>query len=284
MGKRILILGASGYIGNALYKELLSYFDVYGTYFSPNKFFEQNEVFFRFDAEKDDIDTLLNNVKPNVIISCFKGGWDDLLRVHKQLMAYTMVTPHCRLVLVSTANVFDGSTDFPANENNKPLALSLTGKHAIAVEKIVKQLPLEKYLIVRLPLVLGINASIITILKEAIKNKITFEVYPDLVINVTSDSKMSQQVHYMINQKKQGIYHIGTTDLIHHSDLFEEITEKLGPKKPIFKHIFESNKDRFLAVLPKKKFDHEEHQFTINDIIDEITLKEGILTLKTTLS
>ena len=28
----ILILGASGFIGNVLYKELLSYFDVYGTY------------------------------------------------------------------------------------------------------------------------------------------------------------------------------------------------------------------------------------------------------------
>ena len=32
--KRILILGASGFIGNALYKELNSYYDTFGTYFS----------------------------------------------------------------------------------------------------------------------------------------------------------------------------------------------------------------------------------------------------------
>lgn len=284
MGKRILIIGASGFIGNALYKELLSYFDVYGTYFSPNPFFEQNEVFFRFDASTDDVDVLLNNIKPNVIISCFKGELNLLLKVHQQLMSYTMVTSHCRLVLISSSNVFDGSSNFPASEKDKPLALSVAGKHGIAVEKIVTQLPIEKYLIMRLPMVLGVNAPIITILKEAIKNKTTFEVYPNLVINITSDSKMSQQLHYMINQTKQGIYHVGTTDLIHHSDLFEEITEKLGSRKPLFKRVFNSNKDRFLAVLPKKNFDHKEHQFTVNDVIDEITLKEGILTLKTTLT
>jgi dTDP-4-dehydrorhamnose reductase len=253
MGKRILILGASGFIGNALYKELLSYFDVYGTYFSPDDFFEKNEVFYQFDLAKDDVDTLLNTIQPNVIISCLKGDLSPLLKVHQQLMAYTMVTPYCRLVFLSTASVFDGSTDFPATEKDKPLALSQAGKKAIAIEKIVNQLPLDKYLIVRLPLVLGINAPIITKLKEAIKNKTTFEVYPDLVVNVASDSRMSQQVHYLINQKKHGIFHIGSTDLIHHSDLFEEITEKLGTKKPIFKHTFESNKDRFMAVLPKKE-------------------------------
>ncbi len=284
MGKRILILGASGFLGNALYKELLSYFDVYGTYFSPNDFYAQNEVFFKFDVDKDDVDDLLNSVRPNVIISCLKGDLSSLIKVHQQLMAYTMVTPHCRLFFISTVQVFDGLMDFPATETDKPLAISPGGKYAIAVEKIVKQLPLDKYAIVRLPMVLGINAPIITILKESIKNKTTFEVYPDLVINVTTDFKFSQQVHYLINQKKQGIFHIGTSDLIHYSDLFEEITEKLGSSKPVFKHIFESNRDRFMAVLPKNKFDLEEHQFTVNDVINEITLNEGILTLKTTLT
>lgn len=283
MGKRILILGASGFVGNVLYKELLSYFDVYGSYFSPNAFYDQNEVFFRFDAATDDVETLLNKVKPNVIISCLKGNFTDLIEVHKQLMGYTMVTPHCRLFFISTAQVFDGSMHFPAKETDKPLSLSEEGKYAISVEKIIKELPEKKYVILRCPVILGVNAPIITQLKEAIKNKTAFEVYSDLVINVTSDSMFSQRVHYMINQKKQGTFHMGSTDLIHHSDLFEEITEKLGTKKPVFKHIFESNKDRFLAVLAKNQADLKEHQFTVNEIIEEITLNEGILTLKKTL-
>ncbi|MEX0997850.1 MAG: sugar nucleotide-binding protein [Flavobacteriaceae bacterium] len=283
MGKRILILGASGFVGNVLYKELLSYFDVYGTYCSPNDFYDQNEVFFRFDAATDDVETLLNKVKPNVIISCLKGNFKDLIEVHKQLMAHTMVTPHCRLIFISTAQVFDGAMHFPAKETDKPLSISQEGKYAIAVEKIIKELPEKKYAILRSPMILGVNAPIITQLKEAIKNKTTFEVCSDLVVNVASDSSFSQQVHYIVNQKKTGTFHIGSTDLIHHSDLFEEITEKLGTKKPIFKQVFESNKDRFLTVLPEKQTELKEHQFTVNDVIDEITLNEGILTLKTTL-
>lgn len=283
MGKRILILGASGFVGNLLYKELLSYFDVYGTYFRPNTFFEQNEVFFKYDAANDDVESLLNTIKPNVIISCLKGNFSDLLKVHKQLMAYTMVTSHCRLVFISNALVFDGAMDFPANETDKPLPLSQEGKQAVAIEKIVRELPEKKYAILRTAMILGVNAPIIKQLKEAIKNKTTFEVFSDLVINIASESRFSQLVHYFINQKKQGTFHIGSTNLIHHNDLFEEITEKLGAKKPIFKHIYESNKDRFLAVLPNKEVDLKEHQFTVNEVIDEITLNEGILTLKTTL-
>lgn len=281
MGKRVLILGASGFIGNALYKELLPYFDVYGTFFSANDFYEQNEVFFKFDANKDDVDTLLNLIKPNVIISCFKANLASSLKVHQQLMGYTMVSLNCRLLYVSTAQVFDGAMDFPATEKDKPLAISTIGKHSLSIEKILAQLPQEKQVIVRLPLVLGINAPRIIQLKESLKNRTLFEVYPNLVVNVTTDLKLSQQIHYIINQKKQGIFHLGTTDLIHYSDLFEEITEKLGLASPVFKHIFRSNKDRFLAILPKSTVEVDEHQYTVNDIIDQITLKEGIQTLKT---
>ena len=62
---RILILGASGFIGNTLYKELLPYYDVYGTYFTANDFLQENQVMHHFDVTKDDIDELLNSIQPN---------------------------------------------------------------------------------------------------------------------------------------------------------------------------------------------------------------------------
>lgn len=284
MGKRILILGASGFIGNALYKELLSYFDVYGTYFSSNDFYEENNVFYHFDASKDDVDDILNAVHPNVIISCLGGDFKDLYKVHQQLSAYTAVSPDCRLLYISTVSVFDGYDKFPAYEKTKPLALSAEGKYAIAVEKLLKELPSQKYAILRLPLVLGVNAPKIIELKKAIREGIPFEVYADLAINVTTDTKISQQVHYIINQNKYGIFHLGSNDLIHHHDLYEEISEKLGTKKPVFKHIYEVNYDRFLAVLPKSNLLPEELRINVSDVITEITLNESIQTLKTTIS
>ncbi|VAV84204.1 dTDP-4-dehydrorhamnose reductase, partial [hydrothermal vent metagenome] len=40
-------------------------------------------------------------------------------------------------------------------------------------------------------------------------------------------------------------------DLVHHDDFIKEIINKLGNYKPIFKHVYTTNDDRYLAVLPK---------------------------------
>jgi dTDP-4-dehydrorhamnose reductase len=283
MGNKILILGASGFIGNALYKELRPYFDVYGTYCSQESLFGDNQVFYKFDATKDDIENILNVVQPDVIISCFTSDYTSGFRVHQQLFSYVTVTPKCKLVFVSTAQVFDGSMQFPAKEKDKPLALSETGKFYLSIEKLIKQLPSGKYLIFRLPLVMGVNSPELIRLKMAIKHKTTFEVFEDLVINVTTDTQFPRHLHYLINQKKSGTFHSGSTDLVHHSDLFEEITEKLGEQIPVFKRSYASNTDRFLAVLPAESFDVTEYRFNVTDVINEVTLKEEISTLKSTL-
>jgi dTDP-4-dehydrorhamnose reductase len=283
MGNKILILGASGFIGNALYKELRPYFDVYGTYCSQENLFGDNQVFYKFDAAKDDVETILNIVQPDVIISCFTCDNKARLKVHEQLFSYVTVTSNCKLVFISTAQVFDGLSNFPAKEKDKPFALSEIGKYHLSIEKIIRELPLEKYIIFRMPLVLGVNAPELIRLKMAIKHKATFEVFEDLVINVTTDTHFPRHLHYLINQKKSGIFHSGSTDLVHHSDLFEEITEKLGEQIPVFKRSYASNTDRFLAVLPAESFDVSEYSFTVTDVINQVTLKEEILTLKSTL-
>ena len=74
-GKRILILGGSGFIGHALYKELCNYYDTYGTYCSARRSFEGNQQFYRYDMREDDIYRLLDHIKPQFIISALRGGF-----------------------------------------------------------------------------------------------------------------------------------------------------------------------------------------------------------------
>ncbi len=72
---RILILGASGFIGNAIYKELCSYFRTYGTYNTNSKDFEKNQHFFQYNVEEDDVFEILNAIKPTIIISALRGNF-----------------------------------------------------------------------------------------------------------------------------------------------------------------------------------------------------------------
>ena len=74
----------------------------------------------------------------------------------------------------------------------------------------------------------------------------------------------------MINRNKTGIYHIGSTDLVHHEDFIKEITKLLGLKKTIFKRVYTTNNDRYLAVLPKDNILPKHLQFTSQLILDEL--------------
>ena len=280
MGNRILILGASGFIGNTIYKELTSYFDVYGTYHTANKALDYNNVMFKFNVEKDNINDTLNKVNPNYIISSLRGPFKDQLRVHQETLNYTLSAVNCKIIYLSTVNVFDGKGKFPSYENDSLLADSQYGKYKVRQEKAINKLPNSKFAILRLPLVLGVNSPRIIQLKEASKNKTDFEVYPNLIISVTTANKIAQQVHYIINKNLNGIFHLSSNDMIHHLELFEELSKKLELNHFVFKNIYTSNKDRYLAILAKHNKLPKNYQINIPQVIEDCVLKEEIESLR----
>lgn len=280
MANRILILGASGFIGNTIYKELTSYFDVYGTYHTANKALDYNNVMFKFNVEKDNINDTLNKVNPNYIISSLRGPFKDQLRVHQETLNYTLSAVNCKIIYLSTVNVFDGKGKFPSYENDSLLAVSQYGKYKVRQEKAINKLPNSKFAILRLPLVLGVNSPRIIQLKEASKNKTDFEVYPNLIISVTTANKISQQVHYIINKNLNGIFHLSSNNMIHHLELFEELSKKLELNHFVFKNIYTSNKDRYLAILAKHNKLPKNYQINISQVIEDCVLKEEIESLR----
>ncbi len=278
--KRILILGASGFIGNTIYKELLPYFDTYGTYHTSSSAFEENQVMFPFDVEKEDINVILEKVQPSIIISSLRGDYNSQIKVHQEIANYTLAALNCKIIYLSTVNVFDGKGTFPSYENDSVLAESNYGKFKISIEKLISNLPVSKFIIARLPIVLGVNSPRINLLKEASKNNTEFEVYPNLIISVTTANKLAQQIHYIINQNLEGIFHLTSNDIIHHFDLFEEISDKLELEHIVFKHNYTSNKDRYLAILPKHNLLTDNYQISIQQVIEDSVLKEEIDSLK----
>ena len=276
---RILIIGASGFIGNTLYKELLPYYDVYGTYASQEGLFSENQVFFKFIAEENSIIEILNEVRPSIIISAIKGDTKTVLKTHELLCNY-VTKVDCRLIYISCAHVFDAKGDFPSYEDDAPLAESLDGKLKLSVEKLIRQLPKEKFVIARLPFILGVTSPIIIQLKQAIKHQAAFEVFPSLIVSATTQSKVAQQIHYIINKDLNGIFHLSSEDVMHHDELFRDISEKISHKKPIFKNVFSRNDDHFLAILPKVNLLPKNYRITLEEVIADSTLKDKIITLK----
>lgn len=264
--ERILILGASGFIGNALYKELCSYFDTYGTYSSNPGPYSNNKKFFEFDQETENIQILLENLRPTVIISALRGNFEAQVHTHYSIIEYIMKN-NCKLLFISSANVFDAFTNYPSYEYDKTLSQSIYGRFKIKIENALLRLPNQKYNILRLPMVFGANSPRVMEIKNKIEFGEAIEVFPNVVVNATEITRVTQQIHYIINRDKHGVFHLGSNDLTHQHDLILDIAETLGHKNPLLKQVYDSNYDRFLAVLPKDNLLPKNLQISIQDVV-----------------
>ena len=271
-GKKILILGGSGFIGNAIYKELCNFFDTYGTYNTARKSFENNKQFLHYNIEEDDVFKALNKVKPQFIISALRGDFAAQIVAHRHIVEY-VTNNNCKIYFISSANVFDGYSKYPSYENDKTLSESIYGRLKINIENMLLRLPKEKMAILRVPMVFGNGSPRIKKIKKTILNNETVEVFPNLIVNVINDDKLTQQIHYLINQNKSGIFHLGSKDLIHHEEFIKEIIERIGNFNPLYKRVFTTNNDRYLAVLPKDNKLPKNLQISYQDIIDHHILK-----------
>lgn len=265
--KKILILGGSGFIGNAIYRELCNYFDTYGTYCHSSNTFESNKQFIHYNIEEDDIVEILEFIKPNIIISAIRGNFAAQIIAHEHVLEY-VAKQNCRMYFISSANVFDAYSKYPSYELDKTLSESIYGRLKIRIENMLLRIPKEKMAILRIPMVFGNGSPRIRDMKKAIIDNDPVEVFPNLILNVTSDDRVTQQIHYLINRNKTGIYHLGSNDLTHHEDFIKEILERVGNFNPILKRVYTTNEDRYLAVLPKTNKLPKNLQFTYQDIID----------------
>ncbi|WP_299554377.1 sugar nucleotide-binding protein [Seonamhaeicola sp.] len=247
---RILILGASGFLGNAIYRELCSYFKTFGTYRTPCKQFEKNNNFFHYDFEEDDVYEILDIVKPTIIVSALRGDFSKQVMLHQHLAEY-IFSKKIKLIFLSSANVFDAYSKYPSYEDDKTLSNSIYGHFKIKIENTLLRLPKKQVAILRLPMVFGSQSPRVQEILKNIKDKEPVEVFPNLVMNVTNDDKLTQQIHYIINRNKWGIFHLGSNDLVHHDDFIKEIVTELTNEKAIYKRVYTTNDERYLAVLPK---------------------------------
>jgi dTDP-4-dehydrorhamnose reductase len=267
-------------LGNTLYRELLPYFDVYGTYLTKTERYTDNQVFYRFDSRKDNLLSLLDTLQPGWIIDATVNSEQANPDYLQQLCAYCQEQPGARVVRFSSPAVFDARTRYPSYETDRPVAETATGKAEIAAEKLLLEHIPDKLLIARLPIMLGTNAPVVIQLREAIRNKAHFEVFPNHVVSVSTADKAAQQLHYLISKRKSGIYHLSSSDVIHHDELFYEIAMGLGNSLPVFDYVYLSNEDRYCALLPGKNKLPPPYRITVAEAIEFTVLSDQITTLK----
>ncbi len=122
-------------------------------------------------------------------------------------------------------------------------------------------------MIARLPMVYGANSPRVNEIKRQLKENEAIEVFSNVVVNATSEAKLTQQLHYIINETGREFFTWAAMTLFTTMTWLQKFVKTLGEKKPLLKNVYDSNFDRFLAVFPKDNLLPKNLQISIQEVV-----------------
>lgn len=265
--EKILILGISGLVGKALFRELHDEYDVYGTYHT-RKLEKLKDKIYKLDLnESSCIKEILNNVKPKIIISCLRGDFDKQLDTHKVVAEYCKRNDS-KMYFCSTANVFDNDPSRAFYEDDITNAESDYGKYKVDCEVELKRILEDDVVIFRLPMILGKDSPRFNSWMDSLNKGLELEIYTNLYMTLISDVMLAKQIHYIIKNDLSGIFHLATDDIMNQIDFMSQLSEKLGYKNAKIRKIQAGEGKYYLAVVSNRDDLPKELRMTNEDVIN----------------
>ena len=247
--KKLLILGASGLIGKALIEECKDDFDVYGTYFSTTSKLPDDKQYQLELQQLDKLKEIVRSIKPDIIVSCLRGDFDQQLEFHKQL-ALEIQSCQTNLYFLSTANVFDGDFSRIHTEIDMPNANSDYGKYKIECEKTLTQILDERVSMIRIPAIWGKESPRMRLIKESIEKNQVIDVFSNLECNNLLDTQLAKQLRFIFENELKGIFHFGSVDRMTQGEFFEKVIKTISAESNILKfNLYEDTEDTFYFGL-----------------------------------
>jgi len=246
---KILIIGASGFIGENLYKFLKNKkFDVIGTYFNNKK---KNLI--KFDLEKDNISKIrgINYFSHIIISSGANKKLDDVeknWRYEKKInyknlkkVINMFSKKNKKIIYLSSDAVFDGiKGDY--RETSKTNPVNKYGFHKKLMENYIKNKS-RNFLIIRISKVFSSKKNDQTFLNEMLynlKKKINYKYAYDEYFTPISINDLISGIYNLIIKDLKGIFHLKSINKISRYQLAKKIVKNLKYKNNIKKISFKS--------------------------------------------
>lgn len=257
--KKILIVGASGFIGNRLFKKLIkkSNYELKGT--SLNS---QNDLFETLDINNlEQTKILLNKFKPEIIIWC--AGNKNLSETEKSLKNtininfesikgiedYLNKFSSTHFIFLSSDYIFDGvKGNFKVNDKANPKTFYGISK-LMAEQYIKKNFPL--FSIVRTSAVIGKGSVFFDWLNNCIVNKKKTSLYTNIFTPTPLDFLL-RQIEYLFEKKTSGTYNICGNKTLSRFDIGLIISKYYGINPIFLKKEIDGNNNfqKDLSLVP----------------------------------
>lgn len=208
---RILIFGASGTVGSAVFQELSGEYEVHGT-FNKRIFAAANMHHWEI-SDTARLNALLAEIRPEIIISSLRGDFLQQSAAHKKMADY-LKAANGRMIFISTANVFDGAVAGGHDERQVPYPISQYGDFKKSCEEMLLWGLGKNCLIARLP-------KILTVARPEGR-------FSNLYYNYNTPQNVARALKLCIKKNKRGVQHLVSRDYICDA---QGVGEELTPEK-----------------------------------------------------
>ncbi len=213
---KILIIGASGLVGEELYRQCKKTHQTLGTYNN-----HKLPQLMKLDiTDKSEVDKLIGNFQPQVvIISAYYADVDGCEKnpalckkinyIGVKNAVDGAVKNGALPIFFSSDYIFDGKNG-PYQENDKPRPLNIYGRYKLKMEEYIKK-SCDKYLIVRTCNVFGWEKqakNFVIRLVDKLKRKETVSVVFDQFGTPTYAPNLVQALLYLAENKHLGTFHL----------------------------------------------------------------------------
>lgn len=249
--KKILILGASGFVGKAISDALKTSSEVYGSYFE-HKDQMADIMKIKLDISKDEqILNVLETIEPDIVISSLRGDFVYQLRAHEHIAKY-LVEHGSRLIYLSSANVFDAVTDQSHVESDTTSSNSDYGQFKIHCEEMLHKLMGPLVTTIRLPMIFGKNSKRIDDTRNCLSHGQPLLIYRDFFLSMHSDILLAKQIAYIVENHIEGILHLGSHDVITHVEAMSLLAKQLGYEKAELRYERIQDQPYYLALATER--------------------------------
>jgi dTDP-4-dehydrorhamnose reductase len=273
--RKLLVFGASGLVGKALVEECKDSFDVYGTYATSPVDLPEEKQFQLEISDMDKMKEIVQSIKPDSIISCLRGDFDQQLEFHREL-ALEIENTESVLYYFSTANVFDGDFTKHHSEEDTPNAASPYGQFKIECENMLQEVLKERAVMIRIPQIWGKKSPRLDQIRSGIENN-SIDVYSNLECNHLTDELLAKQLKYIILHKLKGVFHLGAVDMMTQDTFIEKLVSSLTDKEIKFHYrLLQDTPDTYYFGLKSIRNDLPESLLKTNkEMIAELVNPDG---------
>ncbi len=226
--KKVWIVGASGRVGSALLKQLdcLEY-EILVT--------DASEVDV---TSRSDVKSYMKLSRPDVVINC--AGLTDLEKceadpdaaysvnaIGARNLAIECALADCKLIQMSTDDVFALGDNHPYNEFEPAHPRSIYGKSKYAGERLITSL-CSRYVIIRSSWIYGTSRDFVNTVVKAARTQTPLRVPVNEYASPTSAKELAKIVACFIDNDLFGVYHAVCTGFCSRYEFAKEILKNLG--------------------------------------------------------